>query len=56
MRVRHMLHETTSRLALAALQKADAAVGRLTFSATIIESYRRPTLPAMVKACAASLP
>jgi hypothetical protein len=53
MRVRHMLHETTSRLALAALQKADAAVGRL---ATIIESYRRPTLPAMVKACAASLP
>jgi hypothetical protein len=32
MRVRRLLHETTSRLELAALQKADAVVDRLTFS------------------------
>jgi hypothetical protein len=31
MRVRRLLHETTSRLELAALQKADAVVDRLTF-------------------------
>ena len=37
MRVRRLLHETTSRLELAALQKADAVVDRLTFNATIIE-------------------
>lgn len=44
MRVPRLLHETTSRLELAALQKADAVADRLTFSATIIEtgteSYR----------------
>jgi len=44
MRVRRLLQETTSRLKLAALQKADAVAGRLTFSVTIIEtgteSYR----------------
>jgi hypothetical protein len=32
MRDRRLRHETTSRLARAALQKADAAAGRLTFS------------------------
>jgi hypothetical protein len=44
MRVHRLLHETTCRLELAALQKADAVVDRLTFNATIIEtgteSYR----------------
>jgi hypothetical protein len=44
MRVRRLLRETTSRLELAALQKADAVADPLTFNATIIEtgteSYR----------------
>ena len=36
MRVRRLLHETTSGLELAALQKADADVDRLTFNARMI--------------------
>jgi hypothetical protein len=38
MRVHRLLHETTSRPGLAALQKTDAVVDRLTSSATIIET------------------
>jgi len=37
MRVHRLLHETTCRLELAALQKG-GAVDRLTFNATIIET------------------
>jgi hypothetical protein len=44
MRVRRLLHETTCRLELAALQKADAVVDRLTFNATIIETGTTETL------------
>jgi hypothetical protein len=50
MRVRRLLHETTCRLELAALQKADAVVDRLTFNATIIETGTKPYRPARAKA------
>ena len=50
MRVRRLLHETTSRLELAALQKADAVVDRLTFNATIIETGTQSYRPARAKA------
>ena len=50
MRVRRLLHETTSRLDLAALQKADAVVNQLTFSATIIETGTESYRPARANA------
>ena len=50
MRVHRLLHETTCRLELAALQKADAVVDRLTFNATIIETGTESYRPARAKA------
>jgi hypothetical protein len=46
MRVHRLLHETTCRLELAALQKAGAVVDRLTFNATIIETGTESYRPA----------
>jgi hypothetical protein len=48
MRLRRLLHDTTRRLELAALQKADAAADRLTVNATIIETGTESYRPAQV--------
>jgi hypothetical protein len=50
MRVRRLLRETTSRLELAALQKADAVADPLTFNATIIETGTESYRPTRAKA------
>jgi hypothetical protein len=50
MRVHRLLHETTCRLELTALEKAGAVVNRLTFNATIIETGTESYRPARAKA------
>jgi hypothetical protein len=50
MRVHRLLHETTCRLELTALEKAGAVVDRLTFNATIIETGTESYRPARAKA------